>query len=264
MREARRNQLAVGAILLVLFVLSVLVVDNLDTFSLPSASNILVTSTVNRVSIKPDGLLLITVESNLTVLSGSQYSDQKIGQGGFVNSPLNGVYVSITSNLANSRSITNFTDSSGQVAEYLPPAKYQIGFLDWRFNYSLMSVEVYSGKATDLRAFLNASAYFTQSYNIIDPSSSGWAVGWEPMYILVPSKQVFSDNGADTFIETSGSSPVAILKSENASTLTHVSILGNIANQNSEWLEVQIGSPISVQNIQAVDVLSMKTIYLVS
>jgi hypothetical protein len=265
MREVRRDQLINAAILLTLLLLTSVMVVNLNRLSSPTTSKIGEAFDISKSPSNATGLLVVTVESNLTILSGSQNLDSiKIGNEGFLNEPLHGVYVTITNDQAHSGSISNLTNAAGQLAIYLPPAKYQVNFVDWRLDYSNVTVEVNAGNVTHLESFLNATGYAVQSFDIVDPYSSGWAVGWERMYVLVSGEQNVSSVGATAFVETSGSSLASILSTGNVTGLTPVSILGSVRSLYSEWVEVNVGSPTPIQSIQVLQLLSMTTEYEVA
>lgn len=264
MREVRGSQIAVPALLLILFLLTMFIVPILNNFGLPTASNIFPLHTSREHSSNADGILNIFVKSNLTVFPSSQSSGSiKVGDHGFVNEPVQGVAVSITNLQTQSRTIKT-TDSDGQLVVSLSAAEYVVGFLDWRLNYSTLTVEIHSGQSTDLRSYLNATSYPVQSFNVIDTDSSGWVVGWQQMYMLVPATWPVSGLSTNTFMETGTSTPFTILASENPENLTQVSIIGRFQGQNSEWLSIQIASPVEIQSIQGLQLLSIDAKYVVS
>jgi hypothetical protein len=267
MQRSRRDQLSLITILIVFFLLSLLLATNLNSFLAPVGPNNSTTSgNTPQPSFNGDGMLVITIESNLTVFPSSRTSSPvKLGNDGFLNSPIRGVLISITNTASNADTFANFTNSYGQFAIYLPAATYKVGFLDWRLNFSTMSVDVYTGEVTRLDAHLNATTYPVQTFNIVDPDSSGWALGWGEMYALIPSVQAVTSINSSTFVETNTLSPTAyFLDSGNPSALTRVSVIGSLSSQNSQWLEMQVKSPLAIATIHTLRLLSMNTVYLVS
>ena len=271
MHESRRNQLVSTAVLLMIFLLAMLIATNLNHFALPLSPNNFVPPSNKGSSSNAEGLLHITTESNLTVFPNFQPSSSVVqsarsntlGDPGFLNHPVQEVAVSITNVQTNSHT-SGTTDSYGQLELYLPAAEYSVEFLDWRFNYSSLTVEIHSGQMTDLRAYINANAYHAQWFNIIDADSSGWVTGWQHLYMLVQSTNTVSGSGTSTFIETGTVSPSATLSSQNTSRLTEVSVITRFEEQNSEWLGVQVRSPVSIQSIQGLQLISINDTYEVS
>lgn len=266
MRERGRNQLAATAVLLMLFLLSLLIASNLNKFALPLSSNVFVPPTNKGSSSNAEGVLHITIESNLTVFPSPLIPRPIVvvnKELTTVNNPVQKVVVSITNLQTHSRT-TRTTDSYGQLEVFLPAAEYLVEFVDWRLNYSSFTVEIHSGKMTLLQSYLNATFYPAQAFNIVDPDSSGYVVGWQQLYMLVPTTNLVSGSGTSTFINTGTSTPLAVLSNQNPGHLTSVSVVGRLEGQNSEWLSVQVGSPVAIQDIQGLQFLSINATYRVS
>jgi hypothetical protein len=285
MREIKRDQIAFLSIVIILFLLSLLLVTNVNSLLAPVGANVNFNSgNSTSPSSNADGLLVITVESNLTVIPTSE-GPVSVGNSGLLNSPLRGVQLSISERAPsisrgvpkNPITISNSTNSNGEFGVYLPPGTYNVGFLDWRMNDSVVSVTVYPAQTTHLGSYLNATTFPVESFNIVDPDSSGWILGWGQMFALVPGEQnVTSNDGA--FIETGSESPTAYLTGGNPSGISSVSIVtagtppgitpvsisGSIANQNSEWLSIKVGSPVAIAAIHSLRLLSLNDIFLVS
>ncbi len=261
MRDSKRNLLATITIVGALFLFAALTVANLSSFASPIGSDINFVKG-NAPQLGPgnsDGLLLITVEANLTVLPVS--SNQTLA--GFRNEPLRGVFISISNTATNSGALGNTTNSVGQLAIYLPPSSYAVSFQDWRFNYSTVTVSIFTGQVTHLGAYLNATTYSVQSFNIVDPDDSGWALGWEQVYANVVGPQHVSQFDASTYLETGTLSAASDVLDGGTTSLTQVTILGNLKSQNSQWLNLEVDSAISISSIQNLQLLSMSSIYLV-
>lgn len=176
-----------------LFLLTMLLVINLNNFTLPTGSMPGGTTGSTRDANRADGLLIVTVESNLTVLSEDRLPGLVIPPNpSLLDFPLCGVAVSITNLVGRPVPIRNFTNSTGELAVYLPPSEYRISFLDWRLNYSAVSLAVFAGQVTRLEFNLNTTSFPVQSFSIADPYSSGWLVGWQQMFMLIPGTQLLS------------------------------------------------------------------------
>jgi hypothetical protein len=264
MREVRKDHLATTAILLMLLLLTSTLLTNLNKLESPSSSDFGRAIGILKSPSSAHGELLVTVESNLTLIPSSSPSNPiRIGNEGFLNQPLQGVYVSVSNAQNGSGSISNTTSKLGQTIFYLPPAKYEVEFVDQRLNYTKFTLQVYNGEETKVTAYLNATGYSSTAFSIVDSYDTGSVLPWEDLYIRVPSGGA-TFTGSNTFIETEGTSLVPIVDDGNFTTLTPVSIVGTVYSQNSEWLDTRVGSPVSIQSIQMMQLLSMNSTYKVT
>ena len=171
--------------LALLLLLTSIMVVNLDKFSSPAATSFGAAIGIAKNPSNAKGVLVVNVETNLTLLPKSS-GLAEVGNQGFLDEPIRDVYVSVSNIQNGSRSVSNLTNTAGQVVFSLASSKYEVEFVDWRLNFTKVSVEVLAGEITSLRAYVNATGFFAQSFNIIDPYSSYYALSWEQVYILVP------------------------------------------------------------------------------
>ncbi|MGI0090184.1 MAG: hypothetical protein ACREBS_00600 [Nitrososphaerales archaeon] len=212
-----------------------------------------------------DGLLLVSAEANLTVIPGNPVGSLRLGQGGFADSPLAGVLVSISDSSSSSMSMfSNFTSSSGKLSLYLAPATYKISFLDWRLNYSAVTVQIVSAQITHVSVYLNATTYPVLSFNVVDPDSTGYAVQWEKVFAQVPGQQSAIAENSNTYLEIANLSPTAYMGTAVPSVAVPVSVAENMKSQTSQWLQLQVSTPLNIGAIQNVRILSLNALYLVS
>ena len=272
MRKDTNNKLGILGVFAALTLLAILLVPNLSQYTLPSSPKITGLVPKQQSLVAPDGgLLLITVEANLTLVpqpfligisSASQihYLPTEV-----TNRPVPDVNVIITNTKDSSIQISNLTNSLGQVGDYLTPGTYRVEFLDWRLNDSSVTVNVISGQVTSLKSFINATDYFVQSFSISDPHSSGLVVSWQPLYVQIQGTQLISSQRTLTYLEYSNVSPETALNTAGASGMgVRVQVGGNMYMNRSEWLDVSVESPISIESIGGLQLLVLNIIYLVA
>lgn len=243
-----------------LLLLTSLILINLNKFEAATNSKFGGGFGVPKTVTASFGLLAVTVDLNMTLDSPSG----PFGAILFSSEPLHGIYVSITNMQTGSFSVSNLTNSNGQIVFDVPPAKYEVAFVDWRLNYSSVTAEVYTGQVTHVQAYLNATGYAAQSFDIVDPYSTNWALSWEQLYMQVPSDQVVGGAGYSTYIQTNANSLISTLMNGNLTELTPASIIGSASSQNSQWVSIRVGLPIQIQSIQSLQLLSMNATYTVS
>ena len=263
MNQVKRDQLTAMAILSMLLILTAVMVVNLDKFSSPAATSLGAVIGIARNPSNAKGLLVVNVETNLTQVPKSSDSFKTSNQS-FQDEPIRDVYISVSNIQNGSRSVSNLTDTVGQVVFSLASSKYEVEFVDWRLNFTKVSVEVHAGEITRLHAYVNATGFFAKSFNIIDPSSSHYTLSWEQVYIQVPSEGAITGVGANTFIATSDDSLTTVLNTGNFTDLTAVSIVGNLQEESFDWVKIQVGSPVPIQSIQTMQLLLMNVTFRVS
>lgn len=272
MREARKDQFAAIVIVLMLLLLTSIALINLNKFVGPTSTNFGSggIGIPNRSS-PSTGILLVQVDLNFTLLTAS-YSYPSGGVSlplgipseGSITEAMRGVFVSITNVATGSTVFSNLTNSIGQVVVNLPAAVYDVDFQDWRLNYSSVTVDLYTGQVTRVQSNLTATGFIVQKFNVIDPYSTNWALPWEQLYLQVPNLTTVPVTGSSTFIQTSDTPLFTTLMNGNLTDLTPVSVVGSIVNQNSEWVDVNAGLPISLQSINLLQLLSISTSFDVS
>ncbi|MGA2874902.1 MAG: hypothetical protein ABSE82_05090 [Nitrososphaerales archaeon] len=262
MNQVKKDQFTAVAMLALLLLLTSVMVVNLDKFSSPAATSFGEVIGIAKNPSNAKGLLVVNVETNLTLLPKSSGSVE-VGNQGLLDEPVRDLYVSVSNIQNGSRSVSNLTNTAGQVVFSLASSKYEVEFVDWRLNFTKVSVEVLAGEITSLRAYVNATGFFAQSFNIIDQYSSNYALSWEQVYIQVSSEQIVTGVGANTFIATSGDSLATVLNTGNFTDLTSASIVGSLQEENFDWVNVQVGSPVPIQSIQSMQLLLMNVTFKV-
>ena len=254
-----------------LALLAIVLVSNLSQYSPPSSPKIPGLFPKHQPLAAPDGLLFITVEAILTsVQSSSPLGSLGDSQIKFLplevtNRPISDVNVIITNTEDPSIQTSNLTNSLGEVSAHLTPGSYKVEFLDWRLNDSFVTVNVLSGQVTSLKSFVSATDYFVRSFSISDPYSSGLVVSWQPLYVQVQSTQHISRQKILTYIEFNNFAPQTALNTAGTSGIgIRVQVAGSITLNQSEWLDLSVESPISIDTISGLQLLSMNTTYVVA
>ena len=175
---------------------------------------------------------------------------------------LSGILVSVFLNSVTSPTITNFTDSSGEIQENLAPNSYTIKFFDWRLDNLSVQVQISSNNVTDLNVTVNASSYAVQSFNIADPDSSGFAVGWGQIYALVDTNRSVTLQNQIIFLDTVDSliTPIGSL---NQVGLTPVTLSSVSSTNDSQWLQIQVKAPVNISSIRTMSILTLHSVYTV-
>lgn len=271
MRKVTKNKLGILGVFAALTLLAILLVSNLPQYGLPSSPRIPGLFPKKQQLAAPDGLLLIAVEANLTTVpASSPLGSQRDSQIHFLplevmNRPIPDVNVIITSTTDPSIHTSNFTNSLGEVSAYLTPGSYKVEFLDWRLNDSFVTVNIISGQVTSLKSFLNATDYFVQSFSISDPHSSGLVVSWQPLYVEVQSIQLNPSQKILTYVEFNNFSPQTALNTASTSGIgIRVQVARSTTFNQSEWVDLRVESPISIEIIRGLQILSMNATYVVA
>src|SRR5579862_3022465 len=136
MRESRKSQLASLIAILGIALIAFFLIFALNSLAWPVGSTVgnVISELPTPVKVS-DGVLRVTVNSNQTIVAPESF------HGGLGIVPPNpyveavpGVLVSVYLNTVTSPTITNFTDSNGQIQESLAPNSYTIKFYDWRLD----------------------------------------------------------------------------------------------------------------------------------
>jgi hypothetical protein len=253
-------------LLLGMALISLLLISALNNTSWP------VSSDISRINFNlatprptPPGTLVVYLISNESAFpsSGIIGNNCRINCRNYQIVPLANVpiYISLTGGLGTFA--TNISNVTGVVAEQLPPNSYTIRINDWRLQNLSVPLQVFSNKTTTLLVSLYNTVYVVQSYNIADPDSSGWAVGWQQVYADVPTAQIVSGAGISTFLDTQ--LPVReLLEGPPSSLLTPVTVSSSTVENGSEWLQLQLNNPIPIQNIQTMNLLTLRTTFAVN
>lgn len=266
MRQSRKSQLEglVGA--LAIAVVAFFLIFSLNSLQWPLASSLSkVVTLLPSPSAVPDGILIVNVESNLTVFPtnhtvGSFYNPPIFGI--FSSSAVPGVKVAVFQGLG--LTITNYTNSAGQAQEDLAPDSYTVKLLDWRLDNLSTLVQVSSNKITELEVGVNATSYSIQSANIVDPDSSGWAVSWGQIYVQLGTNRSVTTENPQTFLDTSYSAftPIGRIQADG---VTPVTVGGTTQGfSGSQWVQIQVDSPLNISSIRSMSILTLHSEYKVS
>jgi hypothetical protein len=281
MQRARRNRLANLAALLGLVLFSALLFFSLDQLSWPLGSTIQIhgsqTTSEHLASL---GMLKVTVQANETVVpnetadccssivfppaSGGTTTGLSIPPGPINNLtyqnpiPLHGVVVKVFHSLALIPFMVNVTDASGEFEIDLSPGSYNVIVSDWRIGNLSVPVQLVGGEITELNVNVNATNIIAQSTNIVDSYSSGWALGWEKMFMQLPTSRPLSTQGTRIYLD---SLPLQAesLDSINRSSLTSVSIASSFLQNDSQWVSLQVSSPASIESFHGLSLLTLST-----
>ncbi|MDG6905723.1 MAG: carboxypeptidase regulatory-like domain-containing protein [Nitrososphaerota archaeon] len=260
MEERTKDRLVIAAIILVLLLLMSLMAINLDRFGSPTSSNLGVGSGIPQFFSSQVGTLVVLTESNFAFASNVSQLTR------FASQPLTGVYVSITDTQSGSTVSTvfsNLTNSNGNLTLRLPAGKYEVRFVDWRLNFSSVSAEVFKGRITHVEAFLNATGCSALDFTIFDPDSSNWVMGWEQLYMRVPSNVAADSTTSSLYLELDDSPLVATLEDSNLTSLIPVTNLDSLGALDSQWLLIQVAFSVPIENVSALQLLSLNVSYRV-
>lgn len=241
---------------MLMLVLSLFLLTNLGSLTSPSVSELGQGAKKKNPNGQQSGELTLRLEANITEHPGLNAS--------FVDAPLDRVQVEVTNQENLSSHLSNYTNPNGFLNMSLPSSNYYISFNDWRLNNSQILVQIRTGIITLVNVYLNASVYNVQSFDIVDPESSGMAVGWENMYAQLANLDTVGNQGASTFLITKNFPSLVALDSTLPTGVTPVSIRLDSQSNSSQWLSLKVGSPISISSITNVDLLSLSSRFVVS
>jgi len=263
MRESRKSQLASSIAVLGIALIAFFLIFALNSLAWPVGSTVgnVISNLPTPIKV-PNGVLRVTVHSNQTIVTGSSYLNSGLVIPNPDREPLQGIHVLVYLNAATSPTLTNFTNSDGQVQESLAPDAYTVKFFDWRLDNLSVSVQVSSNSITDLNVTVNASTYAVQSFNIADPDSSGFAVGWEQVYALVGTNQSVTSQGQITFLDTV-SPPSTPINTINQYGLTQITVSTTSSTNDSQWLQIQVKTPMNISSIRTMSILTLHSVYAV-
>ncbi len=264
MRESRKSQLASLIAVLGIALIAFFLIVALNSLAWPVGSAVgNVMSELPTPVRVPDGVLSVTVHSNQTIVAPES---AHFNSGTRVRNPergaLSGILVSVYLNAVTSPTITNFTDTSGQIQESLAPNSYTVKFFDWRLDNLSVSVQISSDNITDLNVTVNASSYSIQSFNIADPDFSGFAVGWGQIYALVGTNRSITSQNQIIFLDTVDSPTTPISNIDQAG-LTPVTLSTASSTNDSQWLQIQVKNPVDISSIRTMSILTLHTVYTV-
>ncbi len=267
MRDSKKSQLAgiLGA--LGIAILAFLLIFTLNSLQWPLAASLgrAIQSLPSPATI-PDGVLAVTVISNLTVFPGPSPNSQ------YVLSPedsfqrmedLSSVQIDLYSGIGTTPFMRNFTGPSGTWEGDLPPNTYTVRLLDWRLGNLTANVQVTSNKVTKLDVTLNATSYAIQSANIADPDFSGYAVSWGQIYALVDANQSVTGHTPVTFLDTAYS-PSTPMSRVAITGVTAISVESSNQDNGSQWVQFTVSTPLDLGGIRAMSILALRTYYSVN
>jgi hypothetical protein len=264
MRESRKSQLGSLIAVLAIAFIAFFLIFALASLSWPVGSTVgnVISELPTPVRV-PDGVLRVTVHSNQTIVAAeSDHLNAGIHFRNPAREALSGILVSVFLNPVTSPTITNFTDSSGQILENLAPNSYTIKFFDWRLDNLSVQVPISSNNITDLNITVNASSYVVQSFNIADPDSSGFAVGWGQIYALVATNRSVTLQNQIIYLDTVDSL-ITPIGSINQLGLTPITLSTVSSTNDSQWLQIQVKAPVSISSIRTMSILTLNSVYTV-
>ena len=267
MRDSKKSQLAGIAGALGIAVLAFFLIFALNSLQWPLAASLgKAISALPSPTTIPDGVLVVTVVSNLTVFPGpSRDSQSVLSSSGIFQQleKLRGVQVDVYTGSGTTPILRNITGFTGQAIEDLAPNTYTVKLLDWRLNNLSTSIQISSDKVTNLNVTLNATSYVIQSANIADPDFSGYAVSWGQIYALIDTNQSVTAHRPVTFLDTEYS-PFSPMSRVAISGVTPISVEGSDQNNGSQWLQIAVKTPLNLGNIRSMSILALRTEYSVN
>jgi len=265
MRESRKSRLAEIAGAIGIAIVAFFLIFSLNSFEWPLASSLgKVVTILPSPTPVPDGVLLVDVNSNLSVIPTNPSTDffGSPSVSSSVNTePLPGIKLGIFLGL--SESVTNLTDSRGQVRENLSPNTYTIKFFDWRLNNLSTNVQISSDKITLLSVNVNATSYAIQSANIVDPDFSGWAVSWGQIFVNVATNRSVTSGNPQTFLDTSFQSSTPLSRIAQSG-VTRITVGPSNQGNGSEWIQVNVNAPLNISGIKTMSILTLNSEYNVT
>lgn len=268
MGESKKSRLAGIAGAIGIAVLALLLIFALNSLQWPLASALGKAITVlPSPTTVPDGVLVVNIQSNLTIIPGSGVPSYLYAIQGpssdLITESLSGVAVAIYGGSGGDLTVTNYTSSTGQVEEVLAPNTYSVKILDWLLNNLTTSVQVSSDKITDLNVTLNATSYAIQSANIEDPDFSGWAVSWGQIYAEVNSNQSILAHSPTIYLDTVY--PFYTPMDEvSQGGFTPITVGSSAQNNGSQWVQIQVNTPLNISSIRSMSILTLRSEYTVN
>jgi hypothetical protein len=260
MRESRKSQLAGIAGAIGIAILAFFLIFALNSLNWPIAASLGKAITVIPSPTQvPDGILVVNVQSSLTVIPGSavpRLVDVPVPSSVQQSENLSGVRVWIYISLNTQPSVSNITNAQGQVQENLAPNSYTVKLVDWRLNNLSSAVQISSDKITNLNVTLNATSYAIQSSSISDPDFSGYAVSWGHIYAQLNSNQSVTAQNPSTYLDTEYSvfTPLSRI---TQSGVTPVTIGSSTQNNGSQWVQIQVNAPLNISSIRSMSILAL-------
>jgi hypothetical protein len=265
MRESRKSELGSSLAVIGIALVAFLLIIALNSLAWPVGSALEhVVSELPTPIVIPDGVLLVTVNSNQTNLPAViDNSTAPFVVGNQERDVLTGITVSVFVSTVTSPTITNYTDSLGQIQENLAPNTYSVKFYDWRLSNLSVPVQVNSDSITDLNVTVDASSYHVQSLNLDDQDSSGWVVAWGQIFALVETNRSVTSPNQAIFLDTQYSQTTPI-NNLNEKYLNPISVSEVSQTDYSQWLQIQVKNPMNIGSIQTMSVLTLRSQYVVS
>jgi len=268
MRESKKSQLAGIAGAIGVALLAFLLIFAMNSLQWPLASKIseVITDLPSPDTI-PDGVLLVNVQSNLTVFPTEAVSGIFTPVPGFssINESggFSGVVVNIYLGLSSEPSVQNVTNSQGQIQENLAPNTYSVKLVDWRLNNLTFTVQIKSNQVTNVSVIANATSYMIESAHIADPDSSGWAVSWGQIYARIDANQSITANSPQIYLDTTYS-PFAPLSDIRQIGVTPITVNTADRSNGSQWIQLQVSAPLNISSIKSMSILTLQSQYEVT
>ena len=249
-----------------MLIMSIVLITNLGTFTEPSLAGLSLGSKNTHSNEQPNGELVLRIEANIFGVrnfnANSTIGDLSLNNVS-LNMALSDVHVEII-NLANlSSHVNNYTNPAGFLNMSLPISSYYISFIDWRFNNTRVTVQIEPGRTTFVNVYLNASTFAVQSFDIVDPDSAGMIVGWENMYVQLANLDTIGSQNSSTFLITHNFPFLVALETTLPSGVTPVSVALNFDSNSSQWISLNVKSPIPISSILNVNLLVLRTNFVV-
>jgi len=265
MRESRKSRIGGIAGAIGIAIVAFFLIFSLNSLEWPLASSLgKVVSVLPAPITVPDGVLLVTVHSNLTVIptnSTTSLLDNPSFFPGYTTESLAGIKLGVFLGL--SESVTNITNSFGQVRENLSPNTYAVKFFDWRLNNLSVAIQISSNKLTTLDISVNATSYSIQSANIVDPDFSGYAVSWGQIFLNVGTNASVTSGNPQTFLDTTYQTSTPISRMEQSG-VTPITVGSSSEGNGSEWVQVQVNAPLNIGSIRSMSILTLRSEYNVT
>jgi hypothetical protein len=261
MRESKKSQLAGIAGAIGIAIIAFFLIFALNSLQWPLASSIgKVIQVLPSPTTVPEGVLLVDIVSNMTVVTQSSLTS--LENGGtfscncFSSEGLPGVRVAVYLGGSDTATLSNLTNFAGQVEENLAPNTYTVKLLDWRLNNFTKSVLIASDQITNMTVSVNATTYTIQSANIADPDSSGWAVSWGQTYLQVVSNQSLTENSPATFLDTAypAFTPLSEIRQGG---VTPIAVGSADQSNGTQWVQIQVSSPLNISSIKSMSILTL-------
>lgn len=247
-------------------VMAFLLIFSVNSLQWPLASSIGKVITILPSPTKiPDGILVVSVQSNTTVVSPS--GSFSVGVPGFFvyngEQTFPGVRISVYLSGSLSTTVSNITDSAGQVEEVLAPDAYTVILPDWRLNNLSVPIQISSDKITKINVQVNADSYTIQSASISDPDSSGFAVSWGSIFVRLSTNQTIASQNIQTFLDTAYPAGTPLDRIQQAG-VAPITVGSSSPGNDSQWVEILVTSPLNISSIKSMSLLTLHTQYEVN